>query len=54
MYTGDYELDEDTAADCIGACRWHGEIGSAAKKYNIKFLPELAECKFKQTAWNSV
>jgi len=53
MYTGNYDLDKKIEDNCVEACRGHSEICFAAKKYNIKFLPELAECRLKQTAWKS-
>lgn len=54
MYTGDYVVDKETEASCVEACHFHSEIFLAAKKYNIKFLPEVAECRLKLKVLQSV
>jgi len=54
MYNGDYTINKDIAVNCVEACRLHGDICLAARKYNIKDLPELAELRLTQRAWAAV
>ena len=54
MYTGNYDLDKETDESCAEACNVHSALCLMAKKYNIKFLPELAECRLKQRVLRSI
>jgi len=54
MYTGNYDLDKETDDNRVEACHVHSGICLAAKKYNIKFLSELAECRLKQRAYKAL